>query len=371
MKKFLIESRRLSELEDYKGRRVPEGDRAYISPNYRQALLANPFRPSYKVACQKVGYVDGRIGGTEIQFPLKLSLNGQIVLGGSGSLTQVDEWARSSGLGLAISDVDYRDDSYNCVLGEGAGLSQIAVKVHKFIEYTVFEYPRFVMLLKSRSVVEMKLGSGLLASLVSHFADGCIWIYAIFLGILARCIARNPKVTQVEPSRNNDLAILESLAKTGLCQFSEVHDAQWFKWVLANSFSEQGSPTAFLVHDGDGPFGFFMVKKRFHEQASHRGFKNVWLGSVLEWGCKPGYDRELLWAIISWAMKSRKELDAVEFAAQEYHVQKFLKRLGWQHVGDANFCFKICPESGFVAPEGMSDPSNWRLRPGMGDVALN
>ena len=79
MKKFSIEFRKLTELEDYRGEPVPVGDRAYISSCYRQTLLANPFCPSKEVACQKVGYVDGRIGGTEIQFPLKLSLDGQIV----------------------------------------------------------------------------------------------------------------------------------------------------------------------------------------------------------------------------------------------------------------------------------------------------
>ena len=370
MKKFSIEFRRLTELDDYKGVRVHEGDRAYISPCYRQALLSNPFCHSAEVPCQKVGYINGKIGGTEIQFPLNISVDGTIVLAGSGSLTQVDEWARSSGLGLAISDVDCRDDAYNCFLGEGAGLSQIAVKVHRFIGYTVFEYPRLIMLLKSRAVVEMKL-KGVLGTLVSCIADACIWIYAKIICILARCFGGHTKVMKVEPSKEVELETLASIASEGTHRFFEVHDAQWFRWVLTNSFSEQGSAVAYLVYDGDVPIGFFMVKKRFHEQASHRGFKNVWLGSVVEWGCKSGCEKKLMWKIVSWAMNAREDLDAVEFAAQEPYVQKFLRRLGWQHVGDTNFCFKICPESGMVEPDGMNQGANWRLRPGMGDVALN
>ena len=370
MKKFSIEFRKLTELEDYKGVHVPEGDRAYISSCYRQTLLANPFCPSKEVACQKVGYVDGRIGGTEIQFPLKLSIDGKIVLGGSGSLTQVDEWARSSGMGLAISDVEQSDPVYNPALGEGAGLSQIAVKVHRFIGYTVFEYPRLIMLLKSRSVIEMKL-KGALGTLVSFMADACIWIYAKIICILARCLGGHTRVTMVDPLKEEGLETLASLAGEGTHRFFEVHDAQWFRWVLTNSFSEQGSAIAYLVYEGDVPIGFFMVKKRFHEQASHRGFKNVWLGSVVEWGCKSGGERKLMWKIVSWVLNARKDLDAVEFAAQEPYVQKFLRRLGWQHVGDANFCFKMCPGSGFVEPDGMNQEFNWRLRPGMGDVALS
>ena len=175
----------------------------------------------------------------------------------------------------------------------------------------------------------------------------------------------------VEPSEEGELEVLANLAREGTQRFFEIHNAQWFRWVLTNSFSEQGSAVAYLVYDDDIPIGFFMVKKRFHEQASHRGFKNVWLGSVVEWGCKSGCEKKLIWQIVLWAMKTRKDLDAVEFAVCEPCVQKFLRRLGWQHVGDANFCFKICPECGFAVPDGMEDMSNWRLRPGMGDVALN
>lgn len=370
MKKFSIEFRKLTELEHYKGIHVPEGHRAYISPFYQHTLLANPFCPSKDVACQKVGYVDGRIGGTEIQFPLKLSIDGQIVLGGSGSLTQVDDWARSSGLGLAISDVDCRDDAYKCVLGEGAGLSQIAVKVHRFIGYTVFEYPRYIMLLKSRSVVEMKL-KGMLASVVSRLVDAGIWFYSKMVMCIARCFGGRISIVKVNPEDDSVLHVLEKIVDEEKHRYSEIHDAIWFRWVLTNSFSEYGSATAFLIYYNHSPIGFFMVKKRFHRQASHRGFKNVWLGSVVEWGCVAGKERMLYWQIVRWAAGSRGELDAVELATSDMSMQRFLKRLGWLHVGEANFCYKVCPGSGFVEPEGMNETANWRLRPGMGDVALN
>ncbi len=370
MKKFWIEFRQLKELDCYKGVQVPEGDRAYISPRYRQALRTNPFCASNDVACQKVGYVDGKIGGTEIQFPLMLSLDGNEELGGSGSLTQVDEWARSSGLGLAISDVEPRDPAYDPVLCEGAGLSQIAVKVHRFIGYVVFEYPRLIMLLKSRSVVEMKL-KGRLSSAVSCLADICFWCYGKIVRIQARLAARKTKLKSVIPSCDEDLAMLEQFASKGTWRFAEVHNVQWFKWILTNSFAEQGNTIAHIVYEAGTPIGFFMVKRRFHKQASHRGFKDVWLGSVIEWGCAEGKLRKLLWRIVRWTVESRKELDAVEFPVYEPEVQKFLKRLGWQHVGEANFCYKVCPDSGFIEPAGMDMAENWRLRPAMGDVGLS
>jgi len=370
MKDFTIEFRGFGELDEYKGRKVMEGDRAYVSRCYRKTLLANPFRQSDAVPCQKVGFVDDRIAGTEIQLPLMMNIDGREVLAGSGSDTNVDEWARSSGLGLAISDDDGICEEYSPVISEGAGLSQIAVKVHRFIGYTVFEYPRLIMLLKSRSVVEMKL-KGFLRFAVTQILDSFIWIYSrLVLGVSWFC-ARGVTALAVDPDDADALRMLGGFVALDKRRFSEVHDERWFGWVLANSFSEQGPAIAYIVRKFGKPIGFFMVKKRFHEQASHRGFRNVNLGSVVEWGCLPDHESKLLWSIVQWALHSRYELDAVEFAVAEPHVQRFFRRLGWLHVGDVNFCYHVRPNSSFKEPEGMRNSANWRLRAGMGDCALN
>ena len=34
--------------------------------------------------------------------------------------------------------------------------------------------------------------------------------------------------------------------------------------------------------------GFFLIKQEFFEKASYRGFKNVYLGSVMDWGIAKG-----------------------------------------------------------------------------------
>lgn len=340
------------------------------SPQHLSCLRSNPFVISEDSPVYKIGVVDGRVGGTAYIFPTRILADGKEVLAASGSELKVAAWARSSGLGFGMCDFapDMSDGDH--VVFEGGCISQIAVKVHRFMGYRIFEYPRLVMLLKTRAVVEMKIKNWLLKP-ISWIFDCCLWMYSHIVSLVGRIRAAGVKVVDVDASDDAQLAILGKMTEVKRCRFAEVHNEKWFKWVLSNSYSKDGPPKAYLIYKNDKPLGFFMVKKRFHEQASHRGFKNVWLGSVIEWGCLQGCERKLLWIIVLWVMKQRKKLDAVEFPVYEEFAQKFLRRLGWQHVGDANFCYRVRPNSSFQEPEGMNDPSNWRLRAGMGDCALN
>lgn len=335
-----------------------------------KSLSINPFRQNKDVVMVKVGIVDGRVGGSEYVFPLLARCDGGEVSAGGGSSTSVEQWARKSGLGVELSAMfeDCRDGDFD--VGFGVGMSQRAVKIHRLLGCCVFEYPRLVMLLKSRAVVEMKINNWLAKPIVK-ILDGCIWAYSQLVSFLGVVKTAGIKVVNVNADDKAQLSTLAQMTEVDGARFSEIHDARWFKWVLNNSFSKEGPAKAYLMFKKDLPIGFFMVKERFHEQASHRGFKNVRLGSVIEWGCLPGCETKLLWRIVLWVMKHRKKLDAVEFPAYEQFVQKFLRRLGWQHVGDANFCYRIRPGSSFKEPKEMDNPANWRLRAGMGDCALN
>ena len=373
MKDFEIRFRKLSELDVYDGKSVTEGDRIWISDFYRDALLANPFATSPEMACQRIGYVDGRVGGTEIMFPLLIKTDGKIRRARSGSLTVVDKWARKSGLGMAISDTDYADCASGTEISEGAGLSQIAVQVHRCIDYTVFEYPRFIALWKSRAVVE-RFMKGFCGEILQWGVDACIRVYGVSLLTVTRFKLSHFNIVPVEGTDDAGISAIESFIDLDGHRFSEVHDNQWIKWHLKHSFSKYGPAKAFLVQKkSDGkPVAFYMTKRRFYEQASGRGFKNVWLGSILEWGCLPGFERVQKWAIVSAVVSMRKDTDAVEFPTDDFSLKKLCRRLGWRQVGSANFCFKVVDETSDLAGnQAMSEQINWRLRPAMGDCGLN
>lgn len=369
MQDFEIKFRKLSEIESFDGVTPEVGDRLWIDEYYKAALRSNPFLPSPDAACQKVGYVDGKVGGTEIQIPILMKLEDREYQAGTGSMTGVDPWARKSGLGLSISDVDLMDPSYACVMGEGAGLSQIAVRVHKFTGFTVFEYPRFVVLWNSRSVIERHV-KGLLGKIASWLVNIPIVLYALALRFLAMWYLREVEIEEVSPEDEKALCVLEGLANDGNC-FAEVHDRRWFKWTLSHSFSKNGPARAFVVRRkrDASPLAFYMTKRRFHEQASGRGFRNVWLGSIIEWGCAPGSEKILQWAIATAAAQFRSSTDAVEFPTDDPALQKFARRLLWRPVGCANFAFKLTGVAN-MSPS-IHDHTHWRLRPAMGDCGLN
>ena len=356
-----IDSRRLSGID------IPDGYE--VSSKVKQTIQENPSNEGREVAIQKLGVVDGRIGGAAYSFPTRMEIDGCLVRGCTGGELSVEDWARRSGLGFDLCDFDSDNRDGDHVIFEGAGLSQIAVKVHRFMGFKVLEYPRYIMLLKSRALVEQRF-PGRMGKVLCRVCDFAIAQYSLLIKLF---YSIRSKGSAVEIVVDGDIEKLDDVARFTRdgSRFSEVHDSAWLRWVLNCSYSSERKIGLCLVQQNNMPIGFFMFKKRFHKQASHRGFKNVNLGSIIEWGCVTGKEKILLWNIVNWVGKQRKELDAVEFPVYEPFVQKFLKRLGWRQVGNANFCFNIRSNSGFKAPGGMDNPANWRLRPAMGDAGLS
>ena len=178
----------------------------------------------------------------------------------------------------------------------------------------------------------------------------------------------------VNPANARHLESLERLVQSEKKRFSEAHDKSWFKWVLTNSFSQDGPARAYLIERNGKSTAFYMTKRRYYAQASHRGFKNVWLESLVEWGCEDG-EYDVLWAgIVVHALRCRADCDAFELPAFDERMCKSARRIGWRQVGKANCAFMVnpkCREEFASIMEDMSCVDNWRLRPGMADVALS
>ena len=360
--------KRLSEIHD--DGRIDGVPDLCLDQWYVKALKENPFRESKDVVCIKIGVIDGKVAGREYVFPILICCDGKVITAGSGSYTTVEKWARKTGLGIELSSMHEDCSDGDFLIGDCAGLSQMAVKVRRYFDQPIFEYPRYIGVLKSRSIIETKL-KGFLASIATLTCDMILATTRWCLVAIAKVMSSQFQVEDVCPEREDQLKDMERVVKLEKYRFSEVHDCRWFKWVLTNSFSMHGPCSAYILRRNGEAIGFFMVKKRFHEQASHRGFKNVRLGSVIEWGVLPEFRKILLRKIYIWYYNVRRELDAVEFPAYENWIRGFLKLHGWQKVGNANFCYAIRPRCGFIAPKGMDDADNWRLRLGMGDCALN
>ena len=333
------------------------------------AFQRNPFAASDDAIAKIAGFCDEKEAGREYVFPLRLKTTyGEMdVLAGSSLF--VDSEYRRSGLGMDLPELRWQNSSSKIALG--AALSQMALPVHQLLDYIIFLLPRNIMLWHSRALVETKL-KGFAAKCVTFVLDFGIWLYSLLLRVVCSCKLNGLTIEEVSPEDESMLGTVAELISEDSAPFTEVHDARWLRWHMTESFSKDDPMRLFAVRKRGETVGFYMTKKRFHEQASHRGFKNVWLGSVMEWQVKKGFEKTLGWLLVGAALRLKKEgMDAVEIPSADKSINRFLRRIGWRQVGESNFVIKAGEGSPLFGNEAMTKIENWRLRPAMGDAGLS
>lgn len=333
------------------------------------AFQRNPFAVTDDVIAKIAGFCDEKEAGREYVFPLRLrAAHGEMEVLAGSSLSVEPEYRRS-GLGLDLPELRWQNSPSKIALG--AALSQMALPVHQLLDYIVFLLPRNIMLWRSRALVETKL-KGFVAKFVAFVLDCGIWLYSLLLRVVCSCKLNGLTVEEVSSDDESMLGIVAGLISEDSAPFSEVHNARWLRWHMTESFSKDCPMRLFAVRKRGEVVGFYMTKKRFHVQASHRGFKNVWLGSVVEWQVKKGLEKKLGWLLVSAALRLKKEgMDAVEIPSADESLNHFLRRIGWRQVGESNFVIKAGEGSPLFGNAEMTKIENWRLRPAMGDAGLS
>lgn len=333
------------------------------------AFQRNPFAVSDDVIAKIAGFCDEKEAGREFVFPLRLrTAHGEMeVL--AGSSLSVDLEYRCSGLGMDLPELRWQKSPSKVALG--AALSQMALPVHQLLDYIVFLLPRNIMLWRSRALVETKL-KGFTAKCVAFVLDCVIWLYSLLLSAVCFCKLYGLKIEEVSSDDESTLGTVAEMIADDGASFAEVHDARWLRWHMTESFSKDGPMCLFAVRKRGEAVGFYMTKQRFHEQASHRGFKNVWLGSVVEWQVKKRFEKKLGWLLVRAALRLKKEgMDAVEIPSADKSLNRFFRCIGWRQVGESNFVIKAGEGSSLFGNEEMAKFEKWRLRPAMGDAGLS
>ena len=366
-----IIARRLSELETFRGESIAPDHPLYVSRERGEALRSNPYLDDTDAICQWVGYADGKIAGFNYSFPIRVWADGHSFGSTTGSSLNVADWARKSGLGLILPAKGVEITSKDGI-AIAAACSQMAIPVHKVNGYKFFLYPRYIALWKSRSVVEMYLPK-ILSKVFSHVIDVGVWLYRQMLAVFAMFALHGYRVEKVLPDDEEACKTMADIVSCDGHRFREDHDAAWFKWHLNYSFSKYGPAQAYVLKrkKSGETVAFVMAKRRFYEQASHRGFKNVWLGSIMEWGARDGMDDKLKWFIVKIALSLARSCDAVDFSTADGRLGSFVKCLGWRQVGEANVGVKVMKNFPLFGDKAIQDISNWRIRPAMGDNGLS
>lgn len=371
-KAYQIRVRRISEIERVPGV-VAEPDGYLRVPDGKlSALRQNPFLWEADSPIQMLGLVDGKAGGYNYIFPLEFRLDGKIYSGATGSSLNVQDWARSSCMGFELPTVG-TDKVGKDGIAVAASCSQMAIPVHKINGYKFFMMPRLIALWKTRSVIEMIVRSRPWCLALSSVADILVGAYAMMLRLIRWFRMQGLQISEVGPSDYDELHSIAEIIRQDSHRFAELHDVRWLKWHLTESFSDDGPSRVYLVCRKKSPVGFYMIKRRYYEQASHRGFKHVWLGSIVEWGVLPGHENRLKGLILDAALRLKQAgVDAFEFVTYDKKLQSWARRLGWRQVGESNYGVKVWKGSPLVAlKKDLSDPANWRLRPAGGDNGLS
>lgn len=339
-----------------------------LANSKKAALKADPFIYDKQQTAQIIGVVGQDIAGGLFVFPIGIVADGEQMIASAGTTLTVLKPFRWTGLGLELPELAL--DTSQDKIGLGAGLSQMALPVHEFCGYAIFRLPRYIALRKSRSLVQKFLPFKMVWA-SSLLFDCALDLYWMGLARIVQWHLQDYSIETVSASDETALRQVESILCADSHRFSEVHNMQWFIWHMTQAFVEKGGASVWLVRSQGCPVAFFMTKKRFHAQASHRGFKNIWLGSVIEWGCMPEFRTKMQWLILRAMLSLGKSVDAIEIATDDVHLKSFLKNFGLRRLGDSNFVIKADKDSPLLRHKGWDVQLNWRLRPAMGDNGMS
>lgn len=342
----------------------PEGIMASLNNRMREALLCNPSGYTDDETCQILALYEKRVVGCINAFMTRVSINNKVHLVQTGSYLYASEKYRKENVGgelfFRLTNLHPQKKNYY------AGISQMAQPIYKVLKYKLFEFPRLIYLRKSKSIVHALLKTESNWCLpVILMADCLLWVHRIIIVLLNS--PRHLKYQVVQSALvSKDI---ERISLNDHHPFMEVHDKAWLQWNLNHTFStdNRNKKRLYEIKKGNATEAFFIIKQEFFEQASSRGFKNVYLGSVVEWGIDASsklQERDLYLMALSCFDKC---VDGVQVATSDMNTVRSLKRNMFVRIGDATMAFKMKS----VKDEGMDDINNWRVRIAGGDTLLD
>lgn len=337
---------------------------ATMNPSMREAVLHNPSGFKDDEVCQILALDGDTVVGATNPFSGRLLLKGEVIPVQNGSYLFSHEDYRKDNVG---GELFYRITTLHPTKNNFyAGISQMALPLYRALKYTVFGFPRLIYLRNSRSVVHSLLHSECWwTKPFVWLADTCLILHRGLLRLSANIRLGGYKVEEVKEVPKE----VEDIVMSDEHPYMELHDKAWFEWSLNYSISEdeRTKRRLYVIRKEEMIEGFFLIKQEFFKQASSRGFKNVYLGSVMEWGiAKESRLKEKDIALMSLSCFD-KDIDGVQYASSDLKTIKQLKRCLFVQVGESNMGFRIKS----VKDEAMKDISNWRIRLAASDTLLN
>ena len=337
---------------------------ASLNDKMRDAVLCNPSGFTNDEVCQILALDGKKIVGCVNAFQSRLKINNEIISVQTGSSLFSSEQYRKENVGgelfYRLTNLHPQKNNFY------AGISQMAQPIYKVLKYSLFEFPRLIYLRKSRSVVQALLKSEKIwVKPIIWIVDIILYLHRILLLTLNVFLLIKYKIEQTEDVPEE----VETIVMADKHQFMEVHDKAWFEWCLNKTFShsQKNKKKLFVIKRKQIIEAFFVIKQEFFSQASSRGFKNVYLGSIVEWGIAPASNLKEKDVYILSLRYFDKDIDGIQVATSDAKTEKSLKYNLFVQVGNATMAYKLKT----VKCEELNNINNWRVRIAGGDTLLD
>lgn len=349
------------EIEDGK---VLENDKygigSLFTKYHRETFLANPFLKDHSETLIYLSRVDGEIAGIEMLFPGLLLANNEIIYTQQCSTLEVAKEFRHLGLGI---DIMLYPLSYKYDIIIYAGISAEALPIYKKIGFKVLEFPRYMQLRKSKTLLKSKGFEGLILNITSWIIDKALYL---FRGISLLKVKKLEKQFKIKEEREVPQWVDTILLKDNH-KYKEYHNQKWMEWNLNYNLHRRSQDTQhfYSIYDGNDPIGFFFLKERFRDVAGGV-LRNVKIGSIMEWGSLDDERLSESDIYIFATSKFSDDVDIVEFATNNQETIYVMKRYLFIPHGNAHIIVNdVKKKYGDIG-----DINNWRIRFGYADVIL-
>ena len=332
------------------------------SPAKRRTLLNNPCAGSDDEPVQVIATRDNLVIGRIDVIPAWMRVGNEKIQIFWGSHLYVPERFRNTLTGVLLI---LKTQALHHAVG-AFGPSQLALPVYQKLKWIDHPIPRYIAIRRSRPVVDRYVGRGPHSAILATLTDGVLAFHRGIQSIgrslrsgglrLQRLDAMPEELDPLLAARPNVVAVHRSAA--------------FINWWLTHAFEEdpRSANDLFLIRDRAGrPLGYFLNKVRFHETATHRGFKDVLLGSLQDWMIFDPQRLNLRTILLLAARElGRRRVHAIDFCTDDASLRLTLRLMGFMRIGALHLMIKAAPGSPLGRPE-FSDPSTWWIRPADGD----
>lgn len=335
---------------------------ARMSPEKRRAVLENPFCTDDQAPVQILGTIGRRvIGRLDLIAGEARAGRTRVPMLWTSALFVLPQFRKT----LMGATLLMQMQRLHHTLGS-CGVSRHALPVLEKLKWVDLPMQRYVLLRKSRAVVERFVPRRVLSRAASALADAALLAHRELLAAWTTVRARDLSCEQVATMAPGMDELLERHAGP----VGPSRTSRWVNWLLESSFTGDPRERRGLFHVYDKErrlLGYFLVKVQFHSVATHREFKDVLLGSLSDWmifaPSSLDFDQIALLAsqvLLGWSV------DAVEICVPPSTKSTDLRALGFVPAGELHLLIKLSAASPLRALEGQP-PEAWRVRPGDGD----